>query len=100
MVATPNSSIDGTDNAALPVWLEGKTLNKIEQNKANKDGLAVGAELETFARLGWENIDETDLQLRLKWYGMFWRPKTPGLFMLRLRVPNGCLLYTSPSPRD
>ena len=33
-----------TDNAALPVWLEGKTLNKItEQN--NKDGLAVGAEL-------------------------------------------------------
>ena len=91
MVATPNSSIDGTDNAALPVWLEGKTLNKIEQNKANKDGLAVGAELETFARLGWENIDETDLQLRLKWYGMFWRPKTPGLFMLRLRVPNGVL---------
>ena len=91
MVATPNSSTDGAGTTTLPTWLEGKTLNKIEQNKANKDGLAVGPEIETFARLGWENVDETDLQLRLKWYGMFWRPKTPGLFMLRLRVPNGVL---------
>ncbi|MYI72133.1 MAG: ferredoxin--nitrite reductase, partial [Synechococcus sp. SB0673_bin_10] len=73
----------------LPSYLEGKTLNKIEQNKAAKDGLLVGSELETFAQLGWENVDATDLQLRLKWYGMFWRPKTPGKFMLRLRVPNG-----------
>lgn len=73
----------------LPPYLEGKTLNKIEKNKAAKDGLLVGSELDTFARLGWDNIDETDLQLRLKWYGLFWRPKTPGKFMLRLRVPNG-----------
>ena len=73
----------------LRPYLEGKTLNKIEKNKAAKDGLLVGSELETFARLGWENIDQTDLQLRLKWYGLFWRPKTPGKFMLRLRVPNG-----------
>ena len=90
MVATPNSSTS-TSGAALPSWLEGKKLNPIEQNKANKDGLLVGSEIETFARVGWENVDETDLQLRLKWYGMFWRPKTPGLFMLRLRVPNGVL---------
>ncbi len=90
MVATPNSSTP-TSGAALPSWLEGKKLNPIEQNKANKDGLLVGSEIETFARVGWENVDETDLQLRLKWYGMFWRPKTPGLFMLRLRVPNGVL---------
>ena len=83
MVATPSKP--------LPSWLEGKKLNKIEQNKANKDGLLVGSEIEEFARVGWENVDETDLQLRLKWYGMFWRPKTPGLFMLRLRVPNGVL---------
>ena len=72
-------------------YLDGKKLNKIEQNKAAKDGLLVGSELETFAELGWEQVDETDLQLRLKWYGMFWRPKTPGKFMLRLRVPNGVL---------
>ena len=72
-------------------YLEGKKLNKIEQNKAAKDGLLVGNEIDKFAQIGWEEVDETDLQLRLKWYGMFWRPKTPGKFMLRLRVPNGCL---------
>lgn len=72
-------------------YLDGKKLNKIEQKKAAKDGLLVGDEIEKFAQLGWEQVDETDLQLRLKWYGMFWRPKTPGKFMLRLRVPNGVL---------
>ena len=72
-------------------YLDGKKLNKIEQNKADKDGLLVGSEIEKFAEMGWEQVDETDLQLRLKWYGMFWRPKTPGKFMLRLRVPNGVL---------
>ncbi|MBL6797349.1 MAG: ferredoxin--nitrite reductase [Synechococcus sp. BS307-5m-G39] len=72
-------------------YLDGKKLNKIEQNKAEKDGLLVGTEIEKFAEIGWEQVDETDLQLRLKWYGMFWRPKTPGQFMLRLRVPNGVL---------
>ena len=91
MVATPPVSAETSSEAALPAWLEGRKLNKIEQNKAAKDGLLVGSEIETFARLGWENVDETDLQLRLKWYGMFWRPKTPGLFMLRLRVPNGVI---------
>lgn len=69
-------------------------LNKFEQYKVDKDGLAVKDELEDFARLGWEAIDETDLKQRLKWLGIFFRPVTPGKFMLRLRVPNGML--TSP----
>jgi len=72
-------------------YLDGKKLNKIEQNKSAKDGLLVGSEIEKFAEMGWEQVDETDLQLRLKWYGMFWRPKTPGKFMLRLRIPGGVL---------
>ena len=72
-------------------YLDGKKLNKIEQNKSAKDGLLVGSEIEKFAQMGWEQVDETDLQLRLKWYGMFWRPKTPGKFMLRLRIPGGVL---------
>ena len=80
-----------TSSAPSRPYLEGKKLNKIEQNKANKDGLLVGSEIDKFAEMGWEQVDETDLQLRLKWYGMFWRPKTPGKFMLRLRVPNGSL---------
>ncbi|MEO0948638.1 MAG: ferredoxin--nitrite reductase [Cyanobacteria bacterium J06641_5] len=64
-------------------------INKIEKAKAAKDGLAVKDELEQFAKVGWENVDKTDLELRLKWLGLFFRPVTPGKFMLRMRMPNG-----------
>ncbi|HLO86467.1 MAG TPA: ferredoxin--nitrite reductase [Nostocaceae cyanobacterium] len=67
------------------------TLNKFEKFKAEKDGLAVKAEVEQFAQLGWEAIDETDRDHRLKWLGVFFRPVTPGKFMMRLRIPNGIL---------
>ncbi|NET37156.1 MAG: ferredoxin--nitrite reductase [Cyanothece sp. SIO1E1] len=67
------------------------TLNKFEQFKADKDGLAIKQELEHFAQIGWEAVDETDLKQRLKWVGVFFRPVTPGRFMLRLRMPNGIL---------
>lgn len=67
------------------------SLNKFEKFKAEKDGLAVKAELERFAQLGWEAIDETDREHRLKWMGVFFRPVTPGKFMLRMRMPNGIL---------
>lgn len=66
-------------------------LNKFEKFKAEKDGLAVKTELEKFAELGWESVDETDLTQRLKWLGIFFRPVTPGKFMLRMRTPNGIL---------
>ena len=62
----------------MKIYLEGKKLNNIEKNKAHKDGLLVGAQIEEFSRVGWEKMDKTDLELRLKWYGIFWRPKTPG----------------------
>jgi ferredoxin-nitrite reductase len=64
-------------------------LNKFEQFKAEKDGLAVKDELKKFAELGWEAVDKTDLEHRLKWLGIFYRPVTPGKFMLRMRTPNG-----------
>jgi ferredoxin-nitrite reductase len=66
-------------------------LNKFEKFKAEKDGLAVKEQLDEFAKLGWEAIDETDLTQRLKWLGIFFRPVTPGKFMLRLRIPNGIM---------
>jgi ferredoxin-nitrite reductase len=66
-------------------------LNKFEKYKAEKDGLAVKDELEKFAQMGWEAVDETDLTQRLKWLGIFFRPVTPGKFMLRLRLPHGIL---------
>jgi ferredoxin-nitrite reductase len=65
--------------------------NKFEKFKAEKDGLAVKAELEEFAKIGWEAMDETDRDHRLKWIGVFFRPVTPGKFMLRMRIPNGIL---------
>ncbi|NJL63915.1 MAG: ferredoxin--nitrite reductase [Methylacidiphilales bacterium] len=65
--------------------------NKFEKFKAEKDGLAVKAEIEKFASLGWEAMDETDRDHRLKWVGVFFRPVTPGKFMMRMRLPNGIL---------
>jgi ferredoxin-nitrite reductase len=66
-------------------------LNKFEKFKAEKDGLAVGSELESFAQMGWEAMDATDRDHRLKWLGLFFRPVTPGKFMLRLRLPSGIM---------
>ncbi|MDF2388171.1 ferredoxin--nitrite reductase [Nostoc ellipsosporum NOK] len=67
------------------------SLNKFEKFKAEKDGLAVKEEIEKFASLGWEAMDETDRDHRLKWVGVFFRPVTPGKFMMRMRMPNGIL---------
>ncbi|MBE9214278.1 ferredoxin--nitrite reductase [Plectonema cf. radiosum LEGE 06105] len=67
------------------------TLNKFEKIKAEKDGLAIKDELEHFAQIGWEAMEKSDLEHRLKWVGVFYRPVTPGKFMLRMRIPNGIL---------
>ncbi len=47
------------------------SLNKFEKFKAEKDGLAVKAELQNFATIGWEAMEETDREHR--------------------RIPNGIL---------
>ena len=66
-------------------------LNKVEKVKAAKDGLDVKTELEHFAKIGWEAVDKADLETRLKWLGIFYRPVTPGEFMVRMRMPNGMI---------
>ena len=63
--------------------------NKIEALKSLKDGLAVKNEIDRFVEIGWEAIDDDDLQHRLKWLGVFFRKSTPGRFMVRMRIPNG-----------
>lgn len=73
------------------VEVQTTSLNKFEKIKAEKDGLAVKKELEHFAKIGWEAIDESDRDYRLKWLGIFFRPVTPGKFMMRLRLPNGII---------
>jgi len=67
--------------------------NNIEQLKAEKDGLDVGADIPRFAELGWEAIPKDDVE-RLKWQGLFLRRRTPGFFMIRIRIPNGTATTT------
>lgn len=64
-------------------------MNKIERIKAERGGLEVGADIERFAREGWESIPDDDRDTRLKWWGVFYRKQTPGHFMMRIRIPNG-----------
>jgi ferredoxin-nitrite reductase len=47
-------------------------LNKFERIKAEKDGLAVLKDLPNFAQIGWEEIEESDRDYRLKWLGIFY----------------------------
>jgi len=63
-------------------------VNKIEQIKAEKNGLDVGNDIPRYAQLGFESVEEGDLE-RLKWWGVFFRRHTPGFFMMRIRISNG-----------
>jgi len=65
-------------------------MNRFEAFKAQKDGLDVLPDLLRYARerTPIDQIPEDDLD-RMKWYGVFHRKQTPGLFMLRLRTPGG-----------
>ncbi|MFO7629140.1 MAG: ferredoxin--nitrite reductase [Prochlorococcaceae cyanobacterium] len=63
--------------------------SKIEQAKAELCGLDLAPRLAELGREGWESLDEATLTIRLKWLGIFFRPVTPGRFMVRLRLPNG-----------
>lgn len=65
--------------------------NKIEQAKASFCGLELAPRLGELAAAGWESLDEATLTIHLKWLGIFFRPVTPGRFMVRLRLPNGLI---------
>jgi len=65
--------------------------NPIEKSKAEKHPLQLRQELEHFAQIGWEAMDEFERNFGLKWLGFFYRTVTPGKFMLRMRMPNGVL---------
>ncbi|WP_416333983.1 nitrite/sulfite reductase, partial [Anaerospora hongkongensis] len=66
-------------------------LNNVEKIKLEKDGLDVIHDIERYAELGFAAIDPADFD-RLKWYGLYvQRPKSEGLFMLRVKLPGGGL---------
>ncbi|WP_094555813.1 ferredoxin--nitrite reductase [Synechococcus sp. 1G10] len=66
-------------------------LNKVEKAKAEACGLDLAPRLAELGAAGWESLDEATLTIHLKWLGIFFRPVTPGRFMVRLRLPNGVI---------
>jgi ferredoxin-nitrite reductase len=83
---------EGTSEAFLVATLVMTLpLTKIEHAKAELCGLELAPRLAELGRQGWESLDEATLTIRLKWLGIFFRPVTPGRFMVRLRLPNGVI---------
>lgn len=85
-------------------YLSEKALEKarngtpVEKMKLQRDGSAVWTEIHELAALlregttSWKDIATQDIDSRFKWAGLFHRRKrTPGRFMMRLKVPNGIL---------
>ncbi|KAL7564590.1 hypothetical protein ACA910_017934 [Epithemia clementina (nom. ined.)] len=75
---------------------QSKSSNPIEKVKLAKDPTHAFVDVYEYARkirsgeMTWEEVDAADLDTRLKWVGLLHRRKrTPGQFMMRLRVPNG-----------
>jgi len=72
--------------------IKDKKLNKIEKQKAEKDGLKVFEDLDDYALKGWEEMDEVDLQMCSKWYGLWGRPKAPERFNMREKLAR-CFIF-------
>ncbi|MDX6709672.1 MAG: ferredoxin-nitrite reductase, partial [Blastocatellia bacterium] len=69
-----------------------KKENKVERAKRERDGLDCFDDILRYAREGFQSISEDDLNVRLRWYGLYTqRPQEEGYFMLRVKVPNGNL---------
>ena len=101
--ATPISSNKklGTDYLPAATVARAQEGNMFEKVKLKKDGTKAWTDVHEFAAairagtLNWEDVAQDDIDIRLKWSGMFHRKKaTPGKFMMRLRVPNGILNST------
>jgi ferredoxin-nitrite reductase len=94
-VAAPPSG----DAHLTPAALErAQAGNKVEKIKLAKCGSAMWTEvheLQALLREGktdWKELEDDDLEVRLKWAGLFHRKKrSPTRFMMRLKVPNGVL---------
>lgn len=70
--------------------------NPTEKVKLKKDPINAWVDVYEYARkiregeMTWEDVDKADLDTRVKYVGMLHRNKrTPGQFMMRLKVPNG-----------
>jgi ferredoxin-nitrite reductase len=69
-----------------------------EKVKLKKDPTEIWTDIYDWAaairegKTNWEDIASDDMDIRVKYAGMFHRKKaTPGKFMMRLRIPNGII---------
>mmetsp|Transcript_29916 Transcript_29916/g.45783 ORF Transcript_29916/g.45783 Transcript_29916/m.45783 type:complete len:615 (+) Transcript_29916:161-2005(+) len=87
-----------TGNAFLSEETKERALkgNPIEKAKQSKCGTSLFVDVYEYAakiragELDWKEVEKADLDTRIKYVGMLHRNKrTPGQFLLRLKVPNG-----------
>ena len=68
-----------------------KKVNKLELLKPLRSIDEAYAKIADYAKSGYESIEPHDMDFFLKCFGIFDRPQTPGLFMMRVRIPGGQL---------
>lgn len=97
-ITEPVKVVKPTGTSFLPEETVERAKNgsPIEKIKLEKDGTSAFVDVYEYARkiregeMTWEEVEKADLDTRLKWVGMLHRGKrTPGQFMMRLKVPNG-----------
>ena len=66
-----------------------KKINKIEKVKDLKLAQEAYDKLDEYAANGFDSVPEEDKTYFLKCFGIYYRPATPGKFMIKLRIPGG-----------
>jgi len=96
MSTTESKKTTGTDYLPENAKARAAEGNMFEKVKLKKDGSSAWDDIYEYAAairagtMNWEDIASDDIDIRVKYAGMFHRKKmTPGKFMLRMRVPNG-----------
>lgn len=69
-------------------WATRERLNRNEQWKLEKDGLAIIDEIDDLATGGFDAISESDKE-RLKWAGIYQQQPKDGHFLVRVKLPSG-----------
>jgi len=70
-----------------------KKVNKIEGVKALKSPMEAFSMIDEYAQNGYDSILDEDKSYFLKCFGIFDRPATPKMFMLRVRISGGILSF-------
>ncbi len=86
----------GTSYLTPDAKARAKEGTKFEKIKLEKDTTNIFQDVYEYAAairagtLDWKDVEDADINTRLKWVGMLHRAKkAPGTFMMRLRCPNG-----------